>query len=287
MILWIVKLANSVRRAIEGRKYPHQLAWAVALGLLLGVVPHGNLLAFVLVILVLSLKINHAMAGLTAVCVTFLAFKLDPYSHEVGNFVLTHPQLQKTAETAWALPFIPWTNLNNTVVMGSFLIGLTSVVPVFLITYPIFRLVAPPNAGSETSRTGQTMPTRAKQQTSPHQVVLIDHGHTVPKQPSLSSPTKTAPSYKVSQKAPQKSSKGAATDQVNEPVDFIEIEAAPTEEPEVAIETRIDVIRMTDHRGAAQEKPATDAEQSDSEPMDEALNYLLRQLRDSQQRKAA
>ncbi|MGB1815739.1 MAG: hypothetical protein ACPHJ3_10315 [Rubripirellula sp.] len=80
---------------------------------------------------------------------------------------------------------------------------------------------------------------------------------------------------------------GAATDQVNEPVDFIEIEADPTDEPKVAIETRIDVIRMTDHRGAAQEKPATDAEQSDSEPMDEALNYLLRQLRDSQQRKAA
>ena len=73
MILLIVKLINSARRAIAGRKYPHQLAWAVAFGLLLGVVPHGNLLAFGLVILVLSLKINHAMAGLTAVIATFLA----------------------------------------------------------------------------------------------------------------------------------------------------------------------------------------------------------------------
>ena len=123
MIFWIVKLISSVRRAIAGRKYPHQLAWAVALGLLLGVVPHGNLLAFCLVILVLSLKINHAMAGLTAVCVTFLAVKLDPYSHEVGNFILTHPQLEQTAQLAWSLPLIPWTDLNNTIVMGSFLIG--------------------------------------------------------------------------------------------------------------------------------------------------------------------
>ena len=61
MIFWMVKLLNSLRRAIEGRKHPHQLAWAVALGLLLGVVPHGNLLAFALVILVLSLKINHRL----------------------------------------------------------------------------------------------------------------------------------------------------------------------------------------------------------------------------------
>ena len=49
MIFWMAKLLNSLRRAIEGRKHPHQLAWAVALGLLLGVVPHGNLLAFALV----------------------------------------------------------------------------------------------------------------------------------------------------------------------------------------------------------------------------------------------
>ena len=104
MIFWIVKLVNSLRRAIEGRRYPHQLAWAVALGLLLGVVPHGNLLAFVLVILVLSLKINHAMAGLTAVCVTFLAVKLDPYSHEVGNFVLTIPNCSKPPKRHGTFP---------------------------------------------------------------------------------------------------------------------------------------------------------------------------------------
>ena len=92
MLLWILTLINRLRRAIAARKYPHQLAWAVAFGLLLGLVPHGNLLAFGLVILVLSLKINHTMAGLTAVAATFLATRLDPYSHELGNFVLTHPQ---------------------------------------------------------------------------------------------------------------------------------------------------------------------------------------------------
>ena len=287
MIFWIVKLANSMRRAIEGRRYPHQLAWAVALGLLLGVVPHGNLLAFALVILVLSLKINHAMAGLTAVCATFLAVYLDPYSHEVGNFILTHPQLQQASQTAWSLPFIPWTDLNNTIVMGSFAIGLTSVVPVFLITYPIFRLIAPPETSSEHSSTKFRIPASSNNQQSTHQVVLINHGQAVPIQPNQSSLTSPPSHSNDSQPTPRQSSTDVSKGQASEPVDFIEIESEPIEEPQLAIETRIDVIRMTDHQGAEQEKATPENKQTDSEPMDEALNYLLRQLRDSQQRKAS
>ena len=287
MIFWMAKLLNSLRRAIEGRKHPHQLAWAVALGLLLGVVPHGNLLAFALVILVLSLKINHAMAGLTAACVTFLAVKVDPYSHEIGDFVLTHPQLQQTAQTAWALPFIPWTDLNNTIVMGSFLIGLTAAVPVFLITYPIFRLVAPPKSSNEKCSSKPPASLSLKHQTGPHQVVLIDHGHTVPNPLNHSLPASTASQSNISQPTQKQSSDDVLKEPADEPVDFIEIESESTEEPQVAIETRIDVIRMTAQRGPEKEQATTEAKPSNSEPMDEALNYLLRQLRDSQQRKAA
>ena len=288
MIFWIVKLISSVRRAIAGRKYPHQLAWAVALGLLLGVVPHGNLLAFCLVILVLSLKINHAMAGLTAVCVTFLAVKLDPYSHEVGNFILTHPQLEQTAQLAWSLPLIPWTDLNNTIVMGSFLIGLTSVVPVFIVTYPLFRLVAPTNDTASAIPQKPIVKRRPKIQESAHQVVLIDHGHTVPTQFNHSPKKHSEPQSNEAQSAsPTSHSRDAVQVVVNEPVDFVEIAPASTAEPQVAVETRIDVIRMTDHRGTDEQIASDEASQSDSKPMDEALNYLLRQLRDSQQRKAA
>jgi uncharacterized protein (TIGR03546 family) len=288
MIFWIVKLVSSIRRAIAGRKYPHQLAWAVALGLLLGIVPHGNLLAFGLVVLVLSLKINHAMAGLTAVCATFLAVKLDPYSHELGNFVLTHPQLEQTSQLAWNLPLMPWTDLNNTIVMGSFLIGLTAVVPVFLVTYPLFRLVAPPNDEAAESGAKPLVKSSPHHQSNPHQVVLIDHGHTVPTGPKRAPQEKTDAHSKESHSSAllqdsRDASKGVST----EPVDFEEVESEPTAEPQVAVETRIDVIRMTDHYGTKTEYVANEAEKEDSEPMDEALNYLLRQLRDSQQRKAA
>ncbi len=68
-------------------------------------------------------------------------------------------------------------------------------------------------------------------------------------------------------------------------------EDADADEPDnrIAVETRIDVIRMQDHRDASSTSASqeVDASQEEQQPMDEALNYLLRQLRDSQQRKAA
>ena len=100
MILWICKLVSTARRAIAGRRYPHQMAWGVAFGLLLGVIPHGNLLALLVLLVVLSLKVNHAMAALTAVSTTFLASLLDPYSDQVGSYVLTHPKLQDSFASA-------------------------------------------------------------------------------------------------------------------------------------------------------------------------------------------
>ena len=309
MILWTVKLISTARRAIAGRKYPHQLSWAVAFGLLLGVVPHGNLLAIVLLVVVLSLKINHAMAALTAVAATFIATKLDPISHEVGDYVLTHPQLNEAAVNAWQLPLVPWTDLNNTVVMGSFLIGVGALVPVFMVTYPVFRLLAPASESSETlvgeaekasssrrssagQNTGRQDVVRrdagrrdaGRRDENTHQIMVVDPGHArVP-----------APQHEI---AAQSSSSAATrttakTSPSQDDVEFVEIRTDDAEsaapENRIAVETRIDVIRMKDHRNATgNAPPQADASNEEQQPMDEALNYLLRQLRDSQQRNAA
>ncbi len=267
MILWTVKLLSTLRRAIAGRKYPHQLAWAVAFGLLLGVVPHGNLLAVAVLVVVLSLKLNHAMAALTAVGVSFVATWLDPYSHQVGDYVLTHPSIRETAIAAWQLPLIPWTDLNNTVVMGSFLIGVAALVPIFVITYPVFRMLAPrPERDVE-----QPGPEASRK--SAHDVVLIDSGHS-----HVASPHRGV-KHTVADKP---------TIEISEIDGAGSQDEAPAAEDRVAVETRIDVIRMKDYRGVDSNMETSSADGTSTEqPMDEALNYLLRQLRDSQQRKAA
>jgi len=282
MILWSIKFLNTAKTAIAGRKYPHQLAWAVAFGLLLGIVPQGNLLAIALLLVVLSLKINHAMAGLTAIATTLLiAARLDPIAHTVGDTVLTDPRISPWAQSAWQWPFAAWTDLNNTVVMGSFLIGVTALVPVFVISYPIFRLFKPSDdRGDDTIGVIDTTQHHAdarKTETSAHQIVIIDRGDDRIAAPHSKSP------------------------QSEERVEFESIESESTgddpmtggTENRIAVETRIDVIRMkgdrtvdstnADNSGDAVGETKTTEEQ----PMDEALNYLLRQLRDSRQRSAA
>lgn len=329
MIIWTIKLLGAVRRAIAGRKYPHQLAWAVAFGVLLGVVPHGNLLAIAIVILVLSLKLNHAMAGLVAIGTTFAATHLDPYSHQLGDTVLTHPRVAEVAANAWQLPLVPWTDLNNTIVMGSFLIGVIALLPIFTITYPLFRLFAPaadpePTKGKETAVRFEEVPGPT------HEILVVDQGHTqiakphpnpqpapqpAPKPNDIAKPVGAASPVDALRPAAV-TARDAAEPEPQGPIDVsralnitetVDVDrsaavkpqrstAEPVDEPanaaekhkDVAVETRIDVIRMKDYREA---KPTSDSTAPEGEqteqPMDEALSYLLRQLRDSQQRKVA
>jgi uncharacterized protein (TIGR03546 family) len=280
MILWTIKLLSTAKKAIAGRKYPHQLAWATAFGLLLGIVPHGNLAAVAIVVLVLSLKINHAMVALTAIATTFLvATRIDPLAHMIGDIVLTHPEINSIAVSAWRLPLVPWTDLNNTVVMGSLLIGVTSLIPVFVVTYPIFRLFAPAvDSDAEVSErsdtrahsTAQRPADARKKEDSDHQIVMVDRGHD-----------------------------RVASPHSGETVDFQEVRSESTNDDpvnQVAVQTRIDVIRMKGSTtirsvpnvgGANTEQTSADTQATKEQPMDEALNYLLRQLRDSQQRSAA
>ena len=281
MILWTIKLLNTAKKAIAGRKYPHQLAWAAAFGLLLGIVPHGNLLAVSLLVVVLSLKINHAMAALTAIATAFLlAARLDPIAHLVGETVLSHPRINPLAVSAWQLPLIPWTDLNNTVVMGSFLIGTAALIPVFIVTYPIFRLMAPAvsDVEGELAMTDfEPLPTDARKKChSDHQVVLVDRGHELV----------ASPHHNDNQRRPVTAEDSSATEK-----------SLVDNDNCVAVETRIDVIRMKGDRNTHADSGSAPTggagrqdsrnQKSDEQPMDEALNYLLRQLRDSQQRSAA
>lgn len=276
MFIWTLKLFSTVRRAIAGRRYPAQLAWGVALGTLLGIVPHGNLTALLLLLLILSLRINHAMAGLTAVGVSFAATHLDPYSHQLGDRLLTDPDLAGLAAQAWSLPLAPWTHLNNTVVLGSLLIGIASVGPIFLAFYPLFRWLAPSQQPEPDHAADAAI--RFEEIDSPkHQIVLVDRQHrTIAKPHPAGRPAIASPVIPNDDQAAAANLDGDS-DQLD-----------PVASPQVPIETRIDVIRMKDYRDSNPDNAQAEQDDADSQqPMDEALNYLLRQLRDSQQRKVA
>jgi len=143
MILWIIRQLLSLRKAVSGRAQPSELAWGLAWGGLIGVVPKGNLLAILLIGWVLSLRVNHGIATLAAVVCSFLTVFIDPWSHRVGLTLLESSQLRPTLNLFWDLPLARWTDLNNSVVLGSTCLGLLSLMPTYLLSLPLFRALAP------------------------------------------------------------------------------------------------------------------------------------------------
>lgn len=288
MLVFFIKRLLNLRQAIFGRREPNQLAWGFALGALIGIIPHGNLVAALVLLMILSVKINHGMAMVTAFATTLLAPYLDEQTHTVGLQVLTHPQLADFWAAAWQLPLVPWTSINNTVVLGSLLVGLTALLPSYWAAHQVFQRLAP-----------RELATEAAADVAIGEALSRD-GHAEEAQPSAE-PAATATPAEVADTGPIIIPLASAV-AVDAALTQVTRERATTDlPPGTTVHTRIEVVRLRSAAAeslAAQESPATiplagavsDAATGATQqpkPMTETLNYLLRQLRDSREGRAA
>ena len=132
----MIGIARSMRflaKALTAESSPEQVALGCSIGIMLGLVPKGNLTAVILLALLFLLRVN-ILAGLvsTAIftCVGLLCTSgLDWF----GEHILTIGALQPIYAWLYEAPVIPWTDFNNTVTAGGFVIGLFLVFPVYRI----------------------------------------------------------------------------------------------------------------------------------------------------------
>ena len=110
--------------ALTAQRESPQIALAIALGIAIGILPKGNLIAVLFVVLLFTLRTNLAAGLLSAAICSWIGVGLDPISHRVGEAVLTFGPLQGLFAGLYRLPYAPWLSFNNTVVMGGLLIGL-------------------------------------------------------------------------------------------------------------------------------------------------------------------
>ena len=125
------------------RLKPREIAGAAALGFFLGIVPKANLLAVLIAVLLLLLPVNLVVGLAVAVVVSLITPWIAPFADELGGFVLMSNTGQRIGGATFRLPLVPWTMLDNTLVVGSFLIGLLLFIPVFLIVWTSLRLFMP------------------------------------------------------------------------------------------------------------------------------------------------
>ena len=120
---------------------PEQLAAGFTIGMLIGLVPKGNLVALSLCVLLFSMRCNKGLGLAAAAAFSFAGPWTDSFAHRLGFAALSLDPLQSTYASIFSLPIGPWLGFNNTVVAGSLLIGLYAAYPVFWITRQLFRTV--------------------------------------------------------------------------------------------------------------------------------------------------
>ncbi|MEM9186541.1 MAG: TIGR03546 family protein [Planctomycetota bacterium] len=119
----LVLLANDSSR---------QIAAGVAIGMVLGLVPKGNLIAVALGVALFGLKVNRSAGLLSAAAFSWMGAATDGFTHNLGAKALAVDGMQSTYAWLYELPLGPWIGFNNTVVLGSLLLGLYASYPCYL-----------------------------------------------------------------------------------------------------------------------------------------------------------
>lgn len=149
MLRRLIPLIQPLRLVTESlcaKESPHLLALGLAAGMVAGLVPKDNLTATILAMLLLTLRLHLGAAAMSALIFMWIGSLLDPLSHRVGLAILTFQPLEKLLTRLFDLPFVPWTNLNNSVVLGNLVIGLILAVPMYWLARKGVEKYGPPLA---------------------------------------------------------------------------------------------------------------------------------------------
>ncbi len=111
---------------------PRQIGWGIAIGFVLGLIPKGNLTAQLLLVLLLALKVNIPMGLITMFLVSFINPLADKLTDPLGYALLTADALAPLWTRLYNMPVVPWTDFNNTVLLGGLIAGAALFFPVFL-----------------------------------------------------------------------------------------------------------------------------------------------------------
>jgi uncharacterized protein (TIGR03546 family) len=130
-MLTIVKLLQSLVKALHSEGTPAQLAAGIALGAILGLTPLVSLHNAVVFALIVLLNISFPGAMLGWAVFIPVGFLLDPLFDWIGHTLLFTPSLTPLWTSLYNTPVVPLTNFNNTVTLGSLVFSVVFFVPLF------------------------------------------------------------------------------------------------------------------------------------------------------------
>ncbi len=130
----LIELLARIISALRSAATPPQIAGGFVIGMAIGFIPSLPLDVILFVVLFL-INVNLASGLLAALIFSGIAYLLDPVFHSLGYLVLARTGPLRPFWTAlYNTPFVPFSGYNNTVVMGSAIIALVLLYPVFVMT---------------------------------------------------------------------------------------------------------------------------------------------------------
>ena len=129
--LTLLKLIQSIIKTLHSDGTPGQVAAGMALGAALGLTPLMNVHNLIIFSLIVLLNVSFGGGMLGWALFVPLGFLLDPVFDRIGASLLLAPSLRSLWTSWYNTPLMPYTNFNNTVVMGSVVGWLVLAVPIF------------------------------------------------------------------------------------------------------------------------------------------------------------
>ncbi len=130
-MLALLKLIQSIIKTLHSEGTPGQVAAGMALGAALGLTPLMNLHNLLVFSLILILNVSFGGGMLGWALFVPLGFILDPVFHAIGLQLLEASSLRGLWTSMYNTPLVPYTNFNNTIVLGSVVGWLALAVPIF------------------------------------------------------------------------------------------------------------------------------------------------------------
>jgi len=142
-MFFVLRPFRFLAQALTDQNTPRQIALGFAMGLVVGLVPKDNLIAVVLMSVLCATKVNLGAGMLAAIVFSWVGMLTDPLTHRIGLSLLTAETLKPTWTALYDLPLMPWIGFNNTVVLGSLLLGLTLLYPALRLSEPVIARYKP------------------------------------------------------------------------------------------------------------------------------------------------
>lgn len=133
-MLAILKLLQSIFQTLHSDGTPGQVAAGIAIGAGIGLTPLMNAHNLVLFAALLLLNVSFGGGMLGLALFTPLGFLLDPLFDKIGLALLNAPSLRSLWTSWYNAPLVPYSNFNNSVTLGSFVVWLVTVVPLYFLT---------------------------------------------------------------------------------------------------------------------------------------------------------